>query len=306
MTTVHRISVPNPFFEGRNSVYLIPSDPVTLVDTGVATDKAYQRLCAGIEEFGLSVRDIRRVVLTHKHIDHIGNAWRLHRECGAELFIHEFECKSITDVDPSGARFGDLVDKKLQTWGAPPRESTPAASQMPEWRLEAAEVTPLRDGQSLQQGAGELSVMHTPGHTMGSLCLIYDGQLFSGDHVLREISPNVGGGDMRSRGMLGRFLESLQRTQQLGDMRVLPGHGEPFDDLTARCSELLSHHEARLDQTTEALQDGAKTVYEVALTLFGELRDFHIVLGCAEANAHLELLVDRGLALQEGDRFRAA
>ena len=82
---LHRLSIPNPFFEGRNSVYVIKDDPVTLVDTGVATDKAYQHLVDGLRDVQLSVKDIERVVLTHKHIDHIGNAWRLQEEDGSPM-----------------------------------------------------------------------------------------------------------------------------------------------------------------------------------------------------------------------------
>jgi hypothetical protein len=44
-------------------------------------------------------------------------------------------------------------------------------------------------------------------------------------------------------------------------------------------------------------------VYEIALSLYGELRDFHIVLGCAEANAHLELLADQGKIREEDGRY---
>jgi glyoxylase-like metal-dependent hydrolase (beta-lactamase superfamily II) len=166
---------------------------------------------------------------------------------------------------------------------------------MPLWRLENADARPLVDGQQLEFEDGTLNVVHCPGHTMGSICLEGDGLLFSGDHVLRGTSPNVGGGDMRSRGMLGHFISSLRIVRHLGDdVQVFPGHGEAFYGLSARCSELLAHHEQRLDATEHARRNGAETVFEVAVALFGELEDFHVVLGCAEANAHLEQLVDQG------------
>ncbi len=110
------LRIPNPFSEGRNRVYVIPSDPVTLIDTGTATDRAFDALVSQLDEHGLSIRDIGRVILTHKHIDHIGNAWRIQQESDAEILIHESEMKSIADVDPDSIRFKDLVADRLTQW----------------------------------------------------------------------------------------------------------------------------------------------------------------------------------------------
>ena len=304
---VHRLSIPNPFFEGRNSIYLIPADPVTLIDSGVATDKAFAALEHGLSELRLSVKDIRRVVLTHKHIDHIGNAWRIQEIADAEILIHHSECKSVTDVDPSGTRFRTLVDAKLAEWNVPADDWPPKNSGMPQWRLEPAEVTGLADGDALPFEGGQMRVVHTPGHTSGSICLLGTGVLFSGDHVLQEISPNIGGGDLRSRGMLGQFMASLDAISQVGDdVIVHPGHGECFTKIGQRCQQLKGHHEERLQQVLGILSGGSLSVYEVALRLFGDMAGIHLVLGCAEANAHLELLAERGHAVNANGRWQLA
>lgn len=302
---VHRISIPNPFFEGRNSVYVLRTDPVTLIDTGVATDKAYHHLVEGLSELGLTVTDVERVILTHKHIDHIGNAWRIHQQGGAEVFIHESECKSLTNVDPSGKRFSELVHDRMRGWGVPSESRARSTkSKMPQWILEPCEVTGLSDGQQLPLAQGHLEVLHTPGHTAGSICLQWGDELFSGDHVLLEISPNVGAGDLRSRGLLGDYMASLERVRDLPLQRTHPGHGETFNSPIDRCNELLLHHEQRLDAIEGILRRGPASVYDVALALFGELDDFHIVLGCAEANAHLEVLEDRDVVCHDEGRYR--
>lgn len=297
MLPIHRIAVPNPFFEGYNSVYLLHGDPITLIDTGVATSRAFEYLEAGLGEHGLCCADIERVLLTHKHIDHIGNAWRIARAGGAELMIHECECKSLSEVDPSGERFAQLVRERIEPWGIP-EELLPEASgaEMPRWDLEPCQGTAVPKSLPIEFGGQryELEVIETPGHTMGSVCFRLADCLFSGDHVLERVSPNVGGGDLRSRGMLGRFLASLRTVQALQNVRVYPGHGEPFDGLEDRCQRLLRHHQIRLRQARRAVERGRSSVWEVARTMYGKLHDFHIVLGCAEANAHLEFLVDSG------------
>ena len=176
---------------------------------------------------------------------------------------------------------------------------------MPAWELEPATVKGLVDGQLIELADGHFEVIHTPGHTMGSICLRYGPYLFTGDHVLPDISPNVGAGDMRRSGMLEYFFASLERLQKMTDVvEVMPGHGEPFGDLRQRCRELVNHHEERLDKTVAILRDEPRTVYEVACELFGLLEDFHIVLGCAEANAHLEFLVDQCQVTSDDGKFR--
>lgn len=304
------LRIPNPFVEGRNRVYVITSSPVTMIDTGVATERAFEALVAGLGEHGLSLDDIERVLLTHKHIDHIGNAWRVQRQSGAEILIHNSETHAVTDVDPRGERFTALVRERLNEWNVP-GDAFPdtSARRKIQWEIEPAEATGIQDGERIPMGDGEWEVIHTPGHTMGSVCLCDGRHLFSGDHVLPDISPNVGGGDMRQRGLLRHYLQSLDRivAEADGSVRVLPGHGEPFDRLHERCRELIAHHHERLETTVEILtKESPQSVYEIARQLFGEMQDFHVVLGCAEAAAHLDYLVDEGQVVWEDGRYRLA
>jgi hydroxyacylglutathione hydrolase len=298
---IQTIRVPNPFSEGRNRVYVIPSDPLTIVDTGTATDKAYDALVEGLRELGISVRDVRRIILTHKHIDHIGNAWRIQRESGAEILIHESEMHALSDVDPDGRRFQELVREKMVDWMV----SDDVISGLEEfaglkWKIESAEPHGLYHGQKIDFDGGQLEVVHTPGHTKGSICLRLGGLFFSGDHVLPDISPNIGGGDMRHRGLLNDYLQSLQHTLDLATQidQVFPGHGDPFSHLHSRCLELIAHHHQRLEQAANILErEGPMSIYKMAQALFGELHGFHLILGCAEAHAHLDVLVDQARVL---------
>ena len=302
--------IPNPFFEGRNRVYVLTSDPVTMIDTGVATEKAWNEIVAGLAEHGLEPSDVKHVILTHKHIDHIGNAWRFQRESDCEILIHESEMFAIDEVDPDGNRFRDLVTQRLAIWGVPHDMLPDAAGPMGfAWQIESAHASGLTDGQTLLQGGRTLEVIHTPGHSRGSICLKHGRTLFSGDHVLPDLSPNIGGGDMRQRGLLGSFMTSLQRMIDLSDDidQVLPGHGDAFSHLEDRSRELISHHDERLDKTRNALRAaGRLSVYETAEQLFGKLDSFHIVLGCAEALAHLEYLEDNHEIVQREGRFELA
>ena len=278
-----------------------------MIDTGIATQKAFDTLRQELQRNGLSLADVQRVILTHKHIDHIGNAWRSQRESGAEILIHESERAAVNDTDARGGRHRILIETRLSEWKVPQKaQPKPSNATRGTWEIESAKAGGLVDGQTIEMASGELEVIHTPGHTYGSICLKYGRNLFSGDHVLPTISPNIGGGDMRRRGLLIQFLESLRRIIKLGpkiDM-VYPGHGVPFDHLVERCNWLIDHHHTRLEKITEILEeDGTVSIYHVASKLFGELRDYHVVLGCAEAQAHLEYLVDNGRVVHDKHQY---
>lgn len=305
---IYDIRIPNPFFEGANSVYVIRAEPLTLIDTGVASHRACEALIAGLHEHKLELADIERVLLTHKHIDHIGNAWRVQQCSAAEVLIHETELEAVEHVDPRGERFADLVRERLQQWHVPSSELRENTSNKEfGWEIEPLQAAGLVDGQQLELGGGKLQVVHTPGHTMGSVCLKFHHYLFTGDHVLQELSPNVGGGDMRQRGLLQLYLRSLQRVAAMDRERPLhamPGHGQPFGQLRQRCDELMAHHDQRIAKTLHIIREhGALTVYEVARQLFGQMQDFHIVLGCAEAAAHLEYLIEKDQLVCRHDKF---
>lgn len=306
---VHRIRVPNPFVEGRTCVYVILADPVTLIDTGIATTRAFTDLVAGLKQHGLSISDIQRVILTHKHIDHIGNAWRFQRESDAEVMIHESEVDAVADVDPTGERFAATVRPRLNEWTVPEEVISPALSDFgTAWEIKSCRVTPLADGQRLPLGARHLEIIHTPGHTLGSICLRFGSYLFSGDHLLPDISPNVGGGDLRHRGLLRHYLSSLLRIRNLAPesaLQIMPGHGDPMPTFVNRCNELIQHHHQRLQQVLSLLETSSGLhVYELASLMFGTMRGFHVVLGCAEAHAHLELLEEEGKVTQSNGVFR--
>ncbi len=306
-TSILNLTISSLMAEGRNQVYVILDDPVTLIDSGLATSIAYGRLIEQLAKHNLTVKDIGRVILTHKHIDHIGNAWRIQRESDAEILIHESEVPAVNDTDARGGRHRILIDTRLAEWKVPQKaQPKPSNATRGTWEIESATASGLVDGQKIEMGSGELEVIHTPGHTHGSICLKYGRHLFSGDHVLPAISPNVGGGDMRRRGLLIQYLGSLRRIIKLGPMidMVYPGHGDPFDHLVRRCNWLIDHHHTRLEKITGILaEEGTVSIYHVASKLFGELRDYHVILGCAEAQAHLEYLVDDGRVVHHEHQY---
>lgn len=308
---VLHIGIPNPMFEGELNLYAIAGDPLTLVDTGIGTPEALAALEAGLASHGLSLGAVRQVVLTHKHPDHIGLATDVQERSGAKVFIHEDDWEAVVNLDRRHSEHIPLVCDRLRAAGTPEERIEKLVGFMQGGRRFARQVPAekMRDGDTFQIDGFPLEVIHTPGHTQGSICLRYGNYLFSGDHVLPNVSPNVGAGELRRTGMMRRFLDSLDRiaAYQSDELIVLPGHGERFSHLAERCDELRAHHAEREQKILGVLREngGHMTVYEVAHGLWDKLPGYHLMLATAEVTAHLEKTVEDGLVDQVDGRYWA-
>lgn len=303
---VHCLSVPNPYFEGTNSVYLIEGDPPTLIDSGMCFDAAGDVLKEHLRKLGYSYADIGQIVLTHKHVDHVGQAAAIRDASGAEVYIHEDDHAEVTAMDAGHGKFVANIRRLLHAWKAPAEDVESLASSMETngWQPRSVPARKLVHGDRISVGNDNLEVIHAPGHTRGCICLRMNRHIFTGDAVLRDLSPNVGGGDLNRVGLLAAFFDSLERVAALDEPGVvaMPGHGEPFSGLADRCRELIAHHRQRLDQIMTVLADGRPhTVYELAHKLFGTMRHIHLMLGTAEIFSHVEYLAEQGsVVLHDG------
>jgi glyoxylase-like metal-dependent hydrolase (beta-lactamase superfamily II) len=288
---VARLTVPMPLGPQHVHCYLLEgADGWTLVDTGLALPDADQRFAALAREL-----PVTRIVVTHMHPDHVGGAEQARTATGATVYQGELDYAQCVHVwgNPEWPR---VIAGWFLRHGAPEpitNELIEAGSAYAPFIRYARDPVPLRGGDSVDGW----EVTEMPGHADGHLCLVRDGVLVAGDHLLPRISPAVGLYPDSRPDPLGDYLASLERTARLGLRLALPGHGEPLEDPAGRARELIEHHRRRLDETSAALDETPRTGYEVSLVLFGaELASAARRFAVAETLSHLERLVREGRA----------
>jgi glyoxylase-like metal-dependent hydrolase (beta-lactamase superfamily II) len=120
--------------------------------------------------------------------------------------------------------------------------------------------------------------------------------LFSGDHVLAELSPHQSPEHLTLSTGLEHYLKSLDILEAwVGNVRLtLGGHREPIQDLPVRIDAIRQVHRERLGRVLELLEE-PHTIAEVSHLLFGDVHGYNVLLALEETGAHVEYLDQRGL-----------
>lgn len=279
-----------------------------LVDPASDTGANWQSLRDALADIGAEPADVRSIVGTHLHRDHLGMADRLRQASGATLAIHREEQRSIDLLDGPG--WPRLRGRPWTTarWGVPESRrlelevAARSTSNAPRARADVL----LEDGDLLDIPGRSVRVLWTPGHTSGHACLADDENLllFSGDHVLPSINPGVGlGGDAPYP--VADYLRSLAVVAALDGYEVCPGHEHPFRNLGERCEQLVRHHLHRhLEIARAASADPGRTVWEVAQHVtwssgLEQLRGGTLRSALAQVEMHLDQLAHDPLVLRD-------
>jgi glyoxylase-like metal-dependent hydrolase (beta-lactamase superfamily II) len=275
-----------------------------IVDCGVAneaTRAAWEQVFAQ----HLDGLPVLRVIVTHMHPDHIGNAHWLTQRWGCRLWISatDFNAARLASQSTTGfggddaaAFFGEhgLVDPealaKVRGRGGYYASMVP---QVPR------QYRRLMDGLVVRIGDHAFRCIagygHAPEHI--SLHCAALGVLISGDMVLPRISTNVSVIDVEPEAdPLPLFLASVARMRELpADTLVLPSHGKPFRGLHERVRQLVAHHERHFDEVVAACRDKPCSAADLLPVLFRRKLDLHqTTFAMGEAVAHLHALAGMG------------
>ena len=274
----------------------------TMIDTGFFVPESFDSLRAGLDDLGITFTDIANILVTHIHPDHFGLAGRIkHLSPHTLLLMHRFEAGLI---ESRYVKFFDLQTKigvMLERHGVPSFDvSIFKSASMP--TLEFVQITfpdqTFFGGEIVSTGIYDLEIIWTPGHAIGHIC-IYEPKnrlLFSGDHILPIITPNISYHVESGDNPLDDYLHALHKIQNLPVATVLPAHEHIFTDLRGRIYEITEHHGTRKAEILKILEKNTCNAYDISGQLTWNISDsdweslpaLHKRSAVMETIAHLE------------------
>ena len=180
-----------------NMYIIIGSERTALIDTG--TGFQVESTIANIKDV-LGGRKLDIVILTHRHYDHVGGLRGIIKEFSPALYAGPDDAKPLREGDSEstlGTKFGGSID--------------------------AMDVIDFKEGDRLDLGGHVLTPFYTPGHTIGSICVLDEttGAMFSGDTVFVDGVGNT----MHPTGSEKMLIESLKKLSEIQFDGLYPGHG---------------------------------------------------------------------------------
>jgi len=283
------------------NVYLVVAgDYAGLIDTGSGLGQSDHHLRAGLgqirDEWGERIgwQDLKRIVITHAHVDHYGGLGAVRERTSAPVAAHELDRRVLTHHEERLVLANRAVSAFL--WRAGVSESHHTSLMgMYGWSkglFRSTEVeTVLHDGDLLDD---LMLVRHVPGHCPGQVCLQIGDVLLCADHVLPHTSPHMAPESITPSTGLDHYLDSLRKIGAVSGIRLaLGGHEEPVHDIYQRIARIEASHQRKLERILAACAE-PQTINELSKAIYPNVHSYEILLAIEEIGAHVEYLDQRG------------
>lgn len=299
-----RIELPTMYGMKTVNAYLFLEPKPILIDCGEKTKATWAALQSALAVHHLEVKDIKKVIITHAHVDHIGMARQVAEESGATVWVNE-HCydwavntkemwgkrmammqKHILGDMPvggEGEKFKQMLlgfmSAVMNAWDTLPKEKV--------------QVFPV-DG-TLNIGGADWQVIYAPGHTNMQTCFYQkEKKWLIGADMLLKITPtpviefSLEDPTKRENG-LAEMLQSYQKMKALEIETVFPGHYEPFGDHRRLIESQVRRINMRKESTFELIKAGKNRFYELFDVLYTNRMNMP---GMSMLRGYLDLLID--------------
>ena len=302
---VYSISVDLPQSPLRYlNVYVIHSNEKWLIiDTGFNRPECRESLWNGLKELGVDLSSTI-LYLTHFHSDHIGLVWDF-VERGVPVYMCDKEYEYYKWFREVGAQ--QAIDRIFAQEGYP-MEELMLQEEHNQGRVYAPAAgfpaTVISDGDRLPFDGVDIRVLCVPGHTPGNSVLYLPEKelLFSGDHILFDITPNISAWPEVENSVCD-YIASLKRIAALSISRTFPAHRAGGEDVYTRIEQIIRHHDNRVEEIYNAVAEHPGcTAYETASRIkwskgnraWEEFTPHNRWFAVGETLAHINFLILQG------------
>lgn len=306
-----QIELPTLYMGTVNAFLFKEPEPI-LIDCGDKTKGAWQKLKAGLAAEGLLIQDIKKVFITHAHVDHIGNAGRIVEQSGAEIWVNDYTYPWAIDLPNKwGTRMAYIEDIfKKSAIPATIRENILMFMRFvpTQWdNLPTERVTKFAIDATLEMGGMKWQSIYVPGHASSQTCFYQPEtrQLFSADMLLYitpvpviEQPPNA----EKHTPNLPQMLDSYRKLAAIDIEQVYPGHGKPFNNAHQLIKKQVQRIELRKEQCYHLVKNGHLTVYEIVEIMYKNAPPQFRLSGIAMTIGYLDLLMMEGRVERTLDR----
>lgn len=295
------LRLPTPFPVGDVNCYLLQTDDENiLIDSGPDTEEAWETLVRGLKQAGIAPREVTKLILTHHHADHAGQAYRFN-ELGVPVYGHPRIRPYLEQEEAFLATGDEFLQRLAKSFGVPEeiRLLLPSYSSALKWLGRGRLDHELREGDAVTAD-GTYRVIELPGHASDQIGILgSSGILFAADHLLARVEPNPlleqpqFEGDAQVKRPVLQYIESLKRLQGETVQIAYTGHGEPIRDVPTLIESRLLQRKARSTQMLKLIHPKI-SLFELAGIIYGKRLKKSFPLVMSEMKARLDYLVASG------------
>jgi len=305
---VLRFKIDIPFDVKFVCLYLFEiGEKKVLIDAGLHFIDWIKIFIDELKKKNLALEDIDYCFVTHEHLDHVGLIKKIKRaNPKAQILMHDITDRNIKwmadrNNDKEIKNSALKIAEEMKTYGINDYYGKRVTQYFTTWpklyRYQEPDVV-LHDGDEIEIGNNKLKIIWTPGHALGHIC-IFDPQkkfLYSGDHILSRITPHIGIFNVSPKirethdfdNILALYLQSLDKIDKFNPKIIFPAHQDVIYTPHERINAIKAHHEARLQEISDMIEDNPMTPFKISQIHFGEdLDEMNMYLALNEVLSHL-------------------